>query len=264
MFFVVLFYKTTSILSALAIAAALTAGFTACTSDDNIISEPVIEQPAVKTYTVTIPATMPIDSQTRAVSFDGTTSTSTFAETERVYVYNVTTDEVLGGYLQPSDISADGKKCNLTGTLTGGTISNGDNLKLMYNLSYVSTNKTNDYYKTNTYFDYNGQDGTQSGVLDGAEADVTVSSYTGGALTTTATASFRNVQSMFRFKFEDGSSNAINVKVLQITTSSFGIRSFYFPIRTGAPFGQSGIMLNLPTGDSTNGYTWTYTVTTNN
>lgn len=152
---------------------------------------------------------MPSDSQTRAVSFDGTTSTSTFAETERVYVYNVTTDEVLGGYLQPSDISADGKKCNLTGTLTGGTISNSDNLKLMYNLSYVSTNKTNDYYKTNTYFDYNGQDGTQSGVLDGAEADVTVSSYTGGALTTTATASFRNVQSMFRFKFEDGSSNAI-------------------------------------------------------
>jgi len=265
MFFVVLFYKTTSILSALAIAAALTAGFTACTSDDNIISEPVIEQPAVKTYTVTIPATMPSDSQTRAVSFDGTTSTSTFAETERVYVYNVTTDEVLGGYLQPSDISADGKKCNLTGTLTGtSAISGGDNLRLMYNLTSVETNKTDDMHKGYTCFYYGGQDGTQSGVLDGAEADVTVSSYTGGALTTTTTASFRNVQSMFRFKFVDGSSNPISVKVLQITTSSFGIRSFYFPIRTGAPFGQSGIMLNLPTGDSTNGYTWTYTVTTNN
>ena len=43
--------KMTSILGALAVAAALTAGFTACTSDDNIIGdEPITEQPgAVKT-----------------------------------------------------------------------------------------------------------------------------------------------------------------------------------------------------------------------
>ena len=134
----------------LAAAAVALCGMTACTNDDNIIAdEPANGQPAaVKTYQVSIPASIGDDGTTRAVSFDG-------------------------------------KKCNLTGTLTGGTISDGYNLKLMYNLTNVNTNKEDDLYKANTWFKYDGQDGTQSGVMDGAEATVTVSSYTGGVLTTT-------------------------------------------------------------------------------
>ena len=223
--------KTTSILGALAIAAALTAGFTACTSDDNIIGNE--QQPAaVKTYTVTIPATMPSDEQTRAVSFDGTTSTSTFASTERVYVYNVTKDEMMGGYLQPSNITTDGKSCNLTGTLSGGTIEAGDELKLMYNL-------------TNVYFDptacsfyYNHQNGTQAGVLDGAKADVTASGdFSGGVLTTTAAASFQPVQSMFRFKFVDENNNPINVKNIAINSAKIALATYYYPLRdAGSPY----------------------------
>ena len=244
--------KSIFTLGALAIAVALTAGFTACTNDDNIN----VEQPAaVKTYTVSIPASFEGDATTRAVTFDNSgatpTSNSTFLSTEKVYVYNASTDEVMGGYLQPTDISANGKSCNLTGTLTGtSTISGGDNLKLMYNLTYVETDKAGDKYKWWTYFEYDAQDGTQAGVLDGAEADVTVSSYTGGVLTTTATASFHPVQSMFRFQFVDENSTPINVKVLQIQSSSLGIRDEYFPIRTGAPYGSSGLMLNLPTATS--------------
>ena len=235
-----------NIWSALSIAVALTAGFTACTNDDNIIRDE--QSAAVKTYTVSIPASFEGDATTRAVTFDNSgatpTSASTFETTEKVYVYNATTDEVMGGYLQPTDISANGKSCNLTGTLTG-TINAGDNLRLMYNLNVYDSDPVK------CKFDYGTQDGTQSGVLDGAEATVTVSSYTrGGVLTTTAIASFQLVQSMFRFQFVDENNAPISVKVLRIQSSSFGIRSNYFPIRTGAMFGVNDVMLNLPTATS--------------
>ena len=223
--------KSIFTLGALTIAVALTAGFTACTNEDNIIRDE--QSAAVKTYTVSIPASFEGDATTRAVTFDGTTSNSTFLSTEKVYVYNVNTDEVMGGYLQPTDISANGKSCNLTGTLTGtSAISADDNLKLMYNLSNVSTDKTNDNYKSYTYFNYDYQDGTQEGVLDGAEADVTVSSYTGGVLTTTATASFQNVQSMFRFQFVDENNAAINVKSLKIRSFQSALVTSYYPLKT--------------------------------
>ena len=216
------------------------AGMTACSSEDSITGEAAAEQPAaLKTYQVSIPASfggdgqtraVTFDGQTRAVTFDGTTITSTFASTEKVYVYNVTTDEVMGGYLQPTDISADGKSCKLTGTLTG-TISDGDNLKLMYNLSNVETNKENDIYKSYTWYDYRGQDGTQSGVLDGAEATVTASGdFAGGVLTTTATAKFTNLQSMFRFQFEDENGTAINVKSLKIHSKNSALVTVYRPL----------------------------------
>ena len=236
--------KTMSILGALAIAAALTPGFTACTSDDNIISE----QPSVKTYTVIIPATMPDDTTTRAVSFDGTTSTSTFASTEKVYVYNVTKNEMMGGYLQPSNITNDGKNSDLTGELTGTAIEAGNELKLMYNLNNVSTNKTDDLYKTYTYFDYKYQDGTQAGVLDGAEAMVIVSSYTsGGALTTTSNASFQPMQSMFRFLFEDENNTPINVKRLMVKSKNNAIVQYLYPLKTSGQYAYSEVFSTLAT-----------------
>ena len=102
-----------NILGALTIAAALTAGFTACSNDDI-----TIELPAVQTYTVSIPASFG-EGQTRAVSFDGTTTNSTFVSTEEIYVYNVTKDVVLSGHLQPTEISDNGKSCKLTGSLSG-------------------------------------------------------------------------------------------------------------------------------------------------
>lgn len=227
--------KTTSILGALAIAAALTAGFTACTSDDNIIGdEPINEQPgAVKTYQVSIPATMPSDEQTRAVEFgdDGTTCTSRFYDSERVYVYNVTTSTILGGALQPTNISEDGKHCDLTGDLTG-TINSGDDLRLFYNLNYYSPGNTSD-----TNFSYGYQNGTQAEVLDGAEATVTVSSYTGGVLTTTAKASFQNLQSMFRQRltFKNASDETVTPTItsLKITSKNDKLVSDYLPMLSG-------------------------------
>ena len=238
--------KTINILGALTIAVALTAGFTACTNDDNIISE---QQPAaVKTYQVSIPATMG-DGQTRAVAFDGTTSTSTFASTEKVYVYNTTKNAMLSGYLQPSNISADGKHCDLTGTLTG-TIEAGDNLTLLYNLNYYESDPTA------CKFDYRGQNGTQAGVLDGAKAiNVIVDNYTGGVLTTTATASFTNVQSMFRFKFVDESVTAINAKNINIVSANHALAVLYYPLRAaGSQYTTTA--LSFPLASATTDYVY--------
>ena len=156
--------QTLHALGALTIAAALTMLSTACTNDDSLLAgEP--QASAVKTYTVSIPATMAGD-ETRAVSIDGTTIDRRFNEDERVYVYNVTKKVLKNGYLQPTDISADGKSCTLTGTLTGSPIEAGAELKLMYNLSHSE----------DAYFGYVSPNGSQESLLDGAVATVTVSS----------------------------------------------------------------------------------------
>ncbi len=232
------------------------AGMTACNSEDSITGEAAAEQPAaMKTYQVSIPASfggdgqtraVTFDGQTRAVTFDGTTSSSTFAETEEVYVYNATTKEVLEGYLTPTDISADGKSCNLTGTLTG-TISDGNSLTLLYNLT--------EYYSDPTWcnFNYDGQDGTQSGVVDGATATVTASGdFAGGILTTSATALFTNVQSMFRFKFVDEGGDPITVATLLIQPTGRDFACFYWPLEAeDSRYGSSDMTVtpSTPTSD---------------
>ena len=237
--------------AALLTGAVAVSGLTACSSsDDNILGEqPATEQPAaVKTYRVSIPASFGGDEgQTRAVSFDGTTSTTTFTTSEKVYVYNATNDEMMDGYLTPTDISADGKSCNLTGELTG-TVESGNSLQLFYNLTSVNTDKEDDFYKYYTYFKYiDNQDGTPSGVTDGAEATVTVSSYTDGVLTTTGKAKFKNLQSMFRFQFIDESSSAISVKALRIQSSRGALIAYYFPLNTDVPNSWDNYAVTLGT-----------------
>lgn len=126
-------------------------GLTACSSSEDSVAEdptPVVNPAQPQTYRVSIPATMGDGTRaatgevtetgegsetggtTRAVSFSGTTST--FTTSECVYVYNVTTGKALSGYLQPTNLSADNKSCDLTGELTG-TLNEGDNIKLLYN-----------------------------------------------------------------------------------------------------------------------------------
>lgn len=213
--------QTLHALGALTIAAALTMLSTACTNDDSLLADEP-QASAVKTYTVSIPATMAGD-ETRAVTFDNSGETPTvtrgFLATEKIHVYNVTKGGTLYGDLQPTNISADGKSCTLTGELSGNTtIEAGDELKLMYNLT-----------KT-VMFTYSWtQNGTQAGVVDGAVATVTVSSYTDGVLTTTTPASFQPQQSVFRLKFVDESNNAINVNQLMIESKNKALTRVYYP-----------------------------------
>ena len=214
---------------------------TACSNEDIVTNTQATQ---AKSYTVSIPATMGEGSNTRAVDFSGTdpltgtpTAISSFTTNDKVYAYNETKDVMLTGCLTPS---ADGKTCNLTGTLTG-TIEANDELVLLYNLSVYDSNKTG------CCFDYANQDCTQAGVTDGAIATVTVDNNTGSVLTTKATAQFQNVQSMFRFQFTS-SNTLLSVKSVYITSNSNGIAMYYYPLKDADKYScYGGISTNLST-----------------
>lgn len=220
--------KTIISLSALTIAVALTTSFTSCSNEDLTVESAV--QPAEQTYTICIPATF--DNGTRAVTFDDgdetksgkPTNHTSFDELEDVYVYNVTKDAMLEGSLNPSDISEDGKTCNLTGKLDGD-IDEGDELKLLYNLSDPNYSEPKENYCL-----YSERTGNNQNVIDAAEATVTVSKYTNGILTTTTTASFNLVQSIFRFSFVDENGDPIKVKNLTIKSKNNALVGWYYPL----------------------------------
>lgn len=172
------------------------------------------------------------DDATKAVSFgsSGTTPTATgrFKTSDPIYVYNETKGAILSGTLHPSNISADGKHCNLEGELTG-TVEAGDKLTLAYNM--------NQFYAKDLgycYFNYNWQSGTEAGVIDGGLATgLTAVSLDGGVLTTQESASFEMQQAIFRLKFTDGTGTPITVKTLVIrTTASPHMVTYYRPFAT--------------------------------
>ena len=210
-------------LAATFITAAVTLGsLTACSSEDLMVAD--TNNPQAPTYTICIPASMGEGAQTRAVTFnnDATppTATGSFAASEPVYVYNETKGVMLSGELHPSNISADGKSCNLTGELTG-SFDAGDQLTLLYNMIY---DDNPDY----CFFDYGGQDGSESGVVDGGMATGVSATISGSTLTTDATVTFAMQQAIFRLKFTDGT-NPINVKSLIIKCTGSDVASCYNP-----------------------------------
>lgn len=222
------YFNTFMRAAALSLVAAAMTGLASCRQDE----EPARPEDTPCTYTLDIPATMG-DDATRAVAFDGNTCAATFTASERVYVYNTKTDDVITGFLSPTDITADGTGCHLTGTLSGGTISAGDELMLLYNLSSVNTDKIDDNHKRGSNFDYDSQDGTADGVVDGATATVTVEGYTSGGELTTTAATFQSVQSLFRFQFQDEDGNLISVKSLIIHSGNNALAGKYRPLLPG-------------------------------
>ena len=202
---------------------AVAAVLTACTNEDNFTNEQLPNTGnEAHTFTVNIPASMGEGAQTRAVTFDNTstppTATGSFAASEPVYVYNETKKALLTGVLHPSNISADGKLCNLEGTLTG-TVDASDKLTLLYNMIY----DTDPAY---CFFDYNFKDGSESGVVDGGMATGVSATISGGTLTTATTVTFAMQQAIFRLKFTDGT-NPITVKSLKCTGSD--VFGYYYP-----------------------------------
>ena len=209
--------KMKKILSDIRTLAALlmaSATFVACSSEDNITDEQPV-QPTEHVYTMTVSAQKggnAADSRsatTRALSLGGVdnkTLNATWAEGERVTVYNVTRGADLEGYLEAQ---SDGASTTLKGTLTG-TIETGDRLTLKF-LSPA----------------YNTQDGTLTGsatsidkVCDYAEATVTVASVAGGNITTTTGANFTNQQAIVKFTLKDQDGNDLNVSNLTISAAS--------------------------------------------
>ena len=232
---------------------------TACSSEDNIVSNDLQQNAEVKTYTVSIPATFGDGAQTRAVEFDnsGTPAIDTkFVENEKVYVYNVTDNELLGGYLEAKNVSADGLSCELKGTLTGtNTLVPDDKILLMYNLTDAFTESSSRHM---TRFDYGYQQGTAATVIDGATSTMMVKDIDtsdGNKLTfyaegdgskTQAKALFANVQSMFRFQFSDGT-DIINVKSLKITSKKNALVQAYYPLHGNSMglYGYGALTVNL-------------------
>lgn len=204
---------------------AVAAVLTACTNEDNFTNEQLPNTGnEARTFTVNIPASMGEGAQTRSVTFnnDATppTATGSFNASEPVYVYNETKKALLSGELRPTDISADGKSCNLTGTLTG-SFDAGDKLTLLYNMIY-------DTDPAECIFWYGGQDGSESGVVDGGMATGVSATISGSTLTTATTVTFAMQQAIFRLKFTDGT-NPINVKSLIIKCTGSDVASCYSP-----------------------------------
>ena len=250
-----------SLASALCLGAAALA-MTACSSEDNIVSNNQPQNAEVKTYTINIPATFGDDAQTRAVTFDNTGATPTaitsFATTDKIYVYRKSPTTAWlsynGGnydYLSPTNISGDGRTCTLSGTLNG-QFAEGDVLELYYNM--------NDLYSIadGCGYDYTKQDGTQAGVADFAIATVKVKSIDAGNVTfckvtddTDEKAHFENLSSMFRFKFTDGTS-PISVKNLHVGSTNPALLGEYRPVTNDPHPLSSGaeISVNLATATS--------------
>ena len=188
----------------------------ACSSDDNITGEQPV-QPTEHVYTMTVNAQKGGDAAdsrsatTRALSLGGVdnkTLNATWAEGERVTVYNETRGAGLDGYLEAQ---SDGASTTLKGELTG-TIETGDQLTLKF-LSPA----------------YNTQDGTLTGsatsidkVCDYAEATVTVASVADGNITTTTGANFTNRQAIVKFTLKDKADGTTALSVSKLFVAAGG------------------------------------------
>lgn len=218
--------------------ALLALALTACNKEAEAPQEEIGKADAT-VYQVSIPASMGAD--TKAVSFDNSTNPPTastsFQATDKVYLYNKTTSKWISynsgtssfEYLSPSNLTGEGKSCDLTGTITG-TISEDDEILLLYNMNHLDSDPTECAYN------YRDQDGTAEGVLDGAIATLKVKGINGGVITfcqvsdeNDETAHFQNLQSMFRFKFTAGG-EPVNVKRFSIRAEHAMLAYTFMPI----------------------------------
>ena len=153
--------------------------FTACSSDDNITGE----QPANPTgkYTMTINASKGGDATTRALSLDGKALNATWAEGDKVKVYNSSNAEI--GELTAETSGASTKLKGDLSTLP----TDGETLTLKFlSPSYASQNGTIEHIAANC--DY---------------ATATVTATVSGSAVTATDANFENQQAIVKFSLTD-------------------------------------------------------------
>lgn len=163
------------------LAALLMAGaaFAACSSDDNITGE----QPANPTgkYTMTVNASKGGDATTRALSLEGKTLNATWAEGDKVKVYNSSNAEI--GELTAETSGASTKLKGDLNTLP----TDGETLTLKFlSPSYASQNGTIEHIAANC--DY---------------ATATVTATVSGSAVTATDANFENKQAIVKFSLTD-------------------------------------------------------------
>lgn len=233
------------------IIAILALGLTACNKNEiqTPADEPVAGAPV---YHFSIPASIGDDADIKALTIGESTIISTFDDqNDYIYVHNVTRDAwalakpdpnypyVDWSYLQPSEISADGKSCTLTGDLSFltynsetssweecTTVADGDTYDLYY--------QAKTYYDGSLYLSYllNANWQSPNGLIDNipdfdyAIAKNVTLSLSGNTLTMDGTASFVNYGSIFRQRLTfvpganpgEGSTEPANITNITIST----------------------------------------------
>lgn len=228
------------------------AGMTACTNEDSIVQE---QQPAARAqvYQVSIPATISVGAQTRAIE-EGTDDKegwlvskfikdvddiSVYHITNEIFANDATADEDPLTLLHPDQ---NGVTANLTGSLkfyqgeTDLGVTVGDRLLLLYGTPTGG-------------FGWNSQIGNFSNLsaYDQATATVEVTAIDGNATDgytlTTTKANFENAQSMFKFTFT-GLPEGVGVKEVTIHSAQKKLVTNYFP-QSNPQYSYGDIMIDL-------------------
>ena len=223
------------------------AGLTACTNDDNIVTEVPTTQAEAPVYQVSIPAGFDDAAQTRAVSIDGTGAMiATFTTTDDIRVDNKTKNVTAQDNNNNAKLlhpNANGATAKLTGELTFyyypeyKTVNVGDVLVLTINAEAIN------------YNDYNNNCNPQSGTLaclnlfDFASCEVSITGISGAGTAaapytlTTSKAKFVNAQSMFKFTFT-GLPFDVGVKTVTIHSAGNKLISVYNPSSDYSTYGD--------------------------
>jgi len=222
-------FKNIRTLAALLIASA---AFSACSNEDSAIigEQPASEQQAPQVYTLTIDASMDGGAQTRALELDGTKLVAKWANDETV---DVRFGSTLLGTLTVSNVSADGKTCTLSGTLTG-TIRKEDKLYFYYNYSGTLVNES----QTGTLASTAGS--------DYAMTPVTVKSVEGGNITLESEPSFQTQVAVLKITMQDALTNKLNATSLQITIGDIAPYTFSPTAATYTANGDGVVYFALP------------------
>ncbi len=185
------------------------AAMTACSSDDNIVSD--AQQPVNPTgkYTMTVNATKGEVAQTRGLYVDNTALKVKWYNTDQVAVFPEAWSRTPLGMLTAA--ASETGSTTLTGDLTGSVAVN-DNLHLLF---------------PRAEWDYTGQKGILRSdgnsiekKYDYALADVTVAAIDNSHITTTANANLASQQAIVKFTLQDKDGNAINATSLTISVVS--------------------------------------------
>ena len=228
------------------LAALLMAGaaMTACSSDDNIVSD--AQQPVNPTghYTMTVNATMGEDAPTRGLYFDNTALKVKWYDTDQVAVFPAASNSTLLGTLT-ADESETGTT-TLSGNLTGSVHVN-DNLNLLF---------------PRGEWDYTGQKGillsdgnSIEKKYDYAQANVTVAAIDNSKITTTANANFASQQAIVKFILKDkANGNTIDASKLTISAASNKLVTKKTLVGIGDKIYHNGYTADDGTGTGGEGY----------
>lgn len=185
-------------------AVAMLLALTSCM--DNLQPETAPDQD--NTYTISVEVTKSASTKGLALSGDGKSILATWDEDDKVYVYNVTKNQNLTGYLQPASWGADVTHTILQGTVTG-VIEINDRLRLTLNSDA-----------------YDAQDGTLEYIADHcdlAQGDVIINAIdASNNVSISGSANLPSKQSIVRFTMKNGESylNAEELVIIHLASSS--------------------------------------------